>query len=171
MLAKRPSLLDALCDRESLTRLPVASFGRAYLEYIDRNCFEPDGLVNVERSVRARWEREEALPPLDSARSWFRDRAIVLHDLFHVLTGKGTNPSGEGALLWFTQAQLGGGANLFLTTGATLQLIRVWGPGWLVEVARAWKLGRRARWLVTLPFEELLSLPLETVRGMAGITT
>src|SRR5690348_1714233 len=63
LLAKRPSLVDALCDRPALSRLPEDSFGRAYLRYIDRNGFEPDGLVNVERTVRARWERDGALPP------------------------------------------------------------------------------------------------------------
>jgi ubiquinone biosynthesis protein Coq4 len=92
-----------------------------------------------------------------------------MHDLFHVITGRNTNPSDEGALLWFSQAQLGGGANLFLSLGATLELIHVWGLGWIGEVRRSWREGRRARWLVTLPFEELLPLSLETVRGMAGV--
>lgn len=169
LLAKRPSLLEALCDREALRRLPEGSLGRAYLDYLDRNGFQPDGLVKIERSVRARWEKEDGLPALDAERSWFRDRAIVLHDLFHVLTGKDTNPSGEGALLWFTQAQLGGGANLFLTVGATLQLLRVRGAPWFGEVRRAWRLGRRARWLAALPFEELLPVPLESVRRLAGL--
>lgn len=171
LLAVRPSLLDAVSNREALVRLPEGSFGRAYLEYVDRNGFHPGGLVKLERSVRARWEREEGLPRLDEERSWFRDRAIVLHDLFHVLTGKDTNPSGEGALLWFTQAQLGGGANLFLTLGATLQLVRVYGPSWFGEVVRAWKLGRAARWLPVMPFEELLAMPLEAVRRLAGLPT
>lgn len=169
LLADRPSLVDALGDRTALERMPDGSFGRAYLDYIDRNAFEADGLVKIEHAVRARWEKEEGLPELDAPRSWFRDRAIVMHDLFHVLTGEDTNPSGEGALLWFTQAQLGGGANLFLSVGATLQLMRVRGASWLREVVRAFTLGRRARRLMTLPFEELLPLSLETVRERAGI--
>jgi len=169
LLAARPSLLAALCDRETLGRMPDGSFGRAYLAYLDRNGFQPDGLVAIERTVRGRWEREGALPPLDVERSWLRDRTILMHDLFHVLTGRDTDPPGEGALLWFSQAQLRGGANLFLTVGATLELVRVRGFEWLREVRKAWSQGRRARWLVTMPFEELLPLPLEAVRGMARV--
>lgn len=169
LLAERPSLAVALRDRAALAHLPQGSLGRAYLEYLDRNGFQAEGLVNVERTVRARWEKEGNLPPLDEERSWFRDRVILMHDLFHVITGRNTNPSDEGALLWFSQAQLGGGANLFLTLGATLELIHVWGIGWLGEVRRSWRQGSRARWLVTLRFEELLQTPLEAVRGMARV--
>ena len=169
LLAAQPSLLATLCDRDALARMPEGSFGREYLAYLDRNHFQPDGLVALERIVRGRWERDGALPPLDAERSWLRDRTILMHDLFHVLTGRDTDPSGEGALLWFSQAQLRGGANLFLTLGATAELVRVRGLEWLREVRKAWTQGRRARWLVTMPFEELLPLPIETVRGMAGV--
>jgi ubiquinone biosynthesis protein COQ4 len=169
LLAARPSLLAALCDRDVLGRMPEGSFGREYLAYLDRNGFQADGLVTIERTVRARWERDGALPPLDAERSWLRDRTILMHDLFHVLTGRDTDPPGEGALLWFSQAQLRGGAALFLTLGATAELVRVRGFEWLREVRRAWNQGRRARWLVTMPFEELLPLPVETVREMARV--
>jgi ubiquinone biosynthesis protein COQ4 len=169
LLSERPSLLAALSDRAALRRLPEGSFGRAYLTYLERNRFEADGLVNLERTVRARWEREEELPVLDAPRRWIRDRTILMHDLFHVLTGRDTDPRGEGALLWFSQAQLGGSANLLLCLGATSELMRVYGVSWLKEVAKAWTEGRRARWLVTLPFEELLPVPLERVRELAGV--
>jgi ubiquinone biosynthesis protein COQ4 len=169
LLASQPTLLAVLKDREGLGRMPQGSFGRAYLAYLDRNGFRADGLVAIERTVRSRWERDGALPPLDAERSWLRDRTILMHDLFHVLTGRETDPPGEGALLWFSQAQLGGGANLFLTFGATLELVRVRGFEWLRVVREAWNQGRRARWLVTMPFEDLLPLPLDTVRAMARV--
>jgi ubiquinone biosynthesis protein COQ4 len=169
LLAARPSLLAALRDREALGRMPEGSFGRAYVSYLERNGFESDGLIKIERSVRARWEQDGALQPLDAERSWLRDRTILMHDLFHVLTGRDTDPPGEGALLWFSQAQLRGGAALFLTLGATLELVRVRGFDWLREVRAAWNQGRRARWLVTMPFEELLPLPIDRVRAMARV--
>lgn len=169
LLSERPSLVDALSDRMALARLPDGSFGRAYLAYLERNHFEADGLVKLERAVRARWEDEEGLPVLDAPRSWIRDRSILMHDLFHVLTDRNTDPRGEGALLWFSLAQLGGVANLLLCAGATTELVRVHGLSWLREVRKSWKSGRNARWLVTLPFEELLPLPLETVRALARV--
>ena len=45
LLAERPSLLAALSDREVLARMPRASLGRAYLDYLDRNGFAPNGLL------------------------------------------------------------------------------------------------------------------------------
>ena len=43
------------------------------------------------------------------------------------------------------------------------------GVRWLPYVYRAWLRGRRATWLPALPFEELLWLPLSTVRHIANL--
>ena len=85
---------------------PEGSLGRAYLDYLERNGFAPDGLLEVQNRVQARWEREEGMPPLDPLRAWYRDRTILMHDLFHVLTDYGTDELGEGTLLAFSLAQL-----------------------------------------------------------------
>ena len=44
LLREQPSLLGAL-DREALEALPDGSFGRAYLEHIDRFGLEPGKLI------------------------------------------------------------------------------------------------------------------------------
>ncbi len=90
-------------------------------------------------------------------------------DLFHVLTGYGTDEMGESALLVFSFAQLGGRFWGFLTVATALQACRKVGPAWLPYLYRAWRRGRRAAWLPALPFEQLLPLPLSTVRDIAGI--
>jgi len=118
LLAERPSLLGALSDREALARLSGDSFGRAYLAYLDANGFAPDGLLEVQHRVRRQWEREAGVPSLDPARAWFRDRTILSHDLFHVLTGYGTDELGEATLLAFSLAQLGGRGQAFLSVVA-----------------------------------------------------
>lgn len=169
LLVERPSLVAALSDRAALERMPGGSLGRGYLDYLDRNGFQPAGLLAVQHRVGARWEAEEGMPPNDPLRAWFRDRTIVAHDLFHVLTDYGTDELGEGTLLAFSLAQLPGRGQAFLTVGAALEVWRVLGWRWLVYDFRAWRRGRRAAWLPALPWEELLPLRLETVRCLAGV--
>ena len=169
LLAARPSLLAALSDRGSLASLPDGSFGRAYLAYLEGNRFEPDGLLKVQNRVQRQWEDEEAIPPLDPLRSWFRDRSLLTHDLFHVLTDYGTDDLGEATLLAFSLAQVGGRGQAFLTFGAAFEVWRAIGWSWLVYDFRAWLRGRRSAWLVALPWEELLPLHLDTVRRLANV--
>jgi len=169
LLAERPSLLAALSDRAALARMSDGSLGRAYLAYLDRNGFDPDGLLQLEHRVYARWERDEGAPRLDPVRDWFRDRSILAHDLFHVLTGYDTDDLGEATLLAFSLAQFGGFAQALLTVGAALDCTRARGWRFLRYDFRAWRRGRRAASLVALPWEELLPLRLDTVRRLAGV--
>jgi ubiquinone biosynthesis protein COQ4 len=170
LLAARPSLLQTLSDRDSLERLPDGSFGRAYLAYVEDNGFVPNGLLKVQARVQTQWEYDEGIPPLDALRSWFRDRTLLAHDLFHVLTDYGTDGLGEATLLAFSLAQFGGRGQALITFGAALEVWRTLGWPWLVYDFRAWRRGRRAVWLVALPWEELLPLRLDTVRCLAGVT-
>jgi ubiquinone biosynthesis protein COQ4 len=169
LLAARPSLLAALSDRDALARLPEGSLGRAYLAYLEANGFAPDGLIVLQRRVQSHWEREEGAPPLDPLRAWFRERTLLAHDLFHVLTDYGTDELGEATLLAFTLAQLGGRSQALLTAGAALKVWRALGWRWLVYDFRAFRRGRRCAWLPALPWEELLPLRLDTVRRLAGV--
>ena len=163
LLSERPSLLAALSDRDALARMPHSSLGHAYLDYLERNGFAPDGLLVVHNRVQANWEREENTAPLDPLRTWYRDRATLLHDLLHVLTDYGTDEIGEGTLLAFSLAQFPGRGQAFLTIGAALELWRTLGWRWLTYVYRAWRRGRHATSLVALPWEELLPLSLAAV--------
>ena len=169
LLAERPSLLAALSDRAALARMPDGSLGRAYLAYLERNGFEPGGLLPLQHRVQERWELEEGAPKLDPMRNWFRDRSILAHDLFHVLTDYPTDDLGEATLLAFSLAQFGGRAQALLTLGAALDCARACGWRFLRYDFQAWQRGRRATSLVELPWEELLPLRLDTVRRLAGV--
>ena len=169
LIAARPALLEALSDRAALARMPDESLGRAYLAYLECNGFAPGGLIAVQSRVQAQWERESGLPALDPVRSWFLDRTILSHDLFHLLTDYGTDEMGEATLLAFSLGQLGGRGQTFLTLGAAFEIWRTLGWRWLAYDFRAWRRGRRATWLVALPWEELLPLRVATVRRLAGV--
>jgi len=160
---ERPCLLDTLSDRQALLGMPEGSFGRAYLEHIDRFGLVPDKLVQLRRETDAvHAARDEDL-------RWYVERADLSHDLWHVLSGYGADGLGEGALLAFTLAQRYTRAGLLLTFGASSRIARIVGPRWGRYVWRAWRRGRAAANLSALPYESLLPLPLQSVRRAAGI--
>ena len=171
LLAARSSLAAALADRAALAAMPAGSFGRAYAAYLDANRFDPLGLLRVKEALEARLRaRGETRPCLDDARAWFRERGILTHDLWHVLTGYGTDDLGEAALLPFSLAQSGGFANAILVAGVAARGFAFAGPALPRYLWQAWRRGRRATWLPVLPYEELLPVSLTAVRARAGIT-
>ncbi len=164
LLTERPDLLARIGDREQLAALPEGSVGRALLAYFERFDFDPRSLIELWRGVEARWEREEGEPPVDELRSWYRERSLLLHDFFHVLSGYDADQLGEATLLAFTLGQLPGRVNRVLTIGASVEVMRVLGRRWLPYVYRAWRRGRRAGWLHEVAWERMLARPLDEVR-------
>lgn len=174
LLDARPSLVEALTDREALAAMPDGSFGRAYLSFLEEHGFQSMSLLELQCRVEARWEAEEGVLQLDEARAWFRDRYVLAHDLLHVLTQYGTDDTGEATLLAFCLAQDGGPGRATLTLGAALEVAKrlgfyAQGFDWLRYDLRAWLRGRRASYLAAAPWEDLLPLDLETVRSLLGI--
>jgi ubiquinone biosynthesis protein COQ4 len=156
LLARRPCLLDVLVDRAALAAMPDGSFGRAYLEFALTHGFAADGLLR---------ERDAAFAGLDDGigadRQWFFDRLTLSHDLWHVLTGYGTDEAGELALLGFSHAQ---GLNGRLVKVFALFGALIGGRPVRRFMREAYRRGRRTACLVVQPWEDLLPLPLAEVR-------
>jgi ubiquinone biosynthesis protein COQ4 len=170
LLTERPQLIACLGDRQALAAMPAGSLGRAYLDYLDRTGLDPSGLLQLKSALQARALSEgETVVLLDPVREWFRDRGILTHDLWHVLTEYGTDELGESALLPFSYAQLGGRANGLLTFGVTVRGGIDVGLSFVRYLYQAWQRGRRAAWLPALPYEELLPQPIDAVRAFAAI--
>ena len=159
----KPCLLDTLCDRETLLKLPADSFGRAYLDHIDRYELDPGKLVQLRR------ETDPQHAQRDDDLRWFVERYDLSHDLWHVLSGYGADGRGEGALLAFTLAQIYTRSGTLLTLGASSRLLTQVGRQWPSYIWRAWRRGRNAIQLLALPYEDLLPLPLKRVRQIANI--
>jgi ubiquinone biosynthesis protein COQ4 len=164
LLRERPSLVGAMADREALAALPDGSFGRAYLDFARARDFAADGLVQIgQATAEAAGEHE------DAHRRYYSDRVTAMHDLWHVLTGYGTDPAGEATLLAFSLAQIPSrGFVLLSLTGAWL----LPAGGWLAcqrHLVRAYRRGRRAARLDVAAYEDLLPLPLAEVRRRLGI--
>jgi ubiquinone biosynthesis protein COQ4 len=162
LFVARPCLLERLGDREALARLPQGSLGRAYLAHIERHGLDPGKLVELGRS-------KPEIRADDEGARWFADRSELSHDLHHVLTGYGADGLGETALLWFSHGLVGGRGTALLMLGAALRARRDAGPGWALYLWRAWRRGRRAGCLAAMPWEDLLAVPLDEVRRLAGI--
>lgn len=159
LLAERPSLLDKLADRDALRALPVGSFGRAYVEFMERGNLTADGLVEADEMVVRDETRVE-----EPNRRFYGDRVRDMHDLWHVLTGYGMDEAGEAANLAFTLAQIPNKGIGLIVAAAAVIGPKDWCLGWQRYLYRAWQRGRRAVLLTVVPYESLLERPLDEVR-------
>jgi ubiquinone biosynthesis protein COQ4 len=163
LLAARPCLVEVLADEAYLAGLPEDSFGHWYLRFMRARGFAPSGLL--EARERAVGKRQEA----DAEHEWFYDRLNVMHDLWHVLTGYGTDELGESALVAFSEAQIPNRSFPILLAAAVWMGPKSWDLAWPRYLARAYRRGRRAKLLTAAPFEELLPLPVPVVRERLGV--
>ncbi len=162
LLRTKPDLVALLGNREALAAMPEGSLGRAYLDFAERNGFAADGLV--ERNKATDRERPD---PQDPYRQWFWDRFTMAHDLWHVMTDCSTEGEGEIRLLAFSYAQTPQrGYGILLALAMSSRLLD-W--GFLREQLRAWRAGRRAHDLVSVPWEQYLAWPLDEVRRCFGV--
>lgn len=163
LLAERPDLLAALVDHASLARLPEGSLGRRYLDFVRANGITAEGLVEADEGRAVRLARGD-----DSAPAYLDRRGRDCHDLWHVLTGYGTDQAGEVSVLAFTCGRYpSAGLLLLVATGAVLGP-RTWDFYWQRYLWRAYRRGWKAD-LDYASYEEWLALPLDEVRRRASI--
>jgi len=159
LLAERPDLPRILTDHQTLAKLPEGTLGRIFADVCIGAGINSMALVEAQRNMSRDYAR------LDPARQWFSDRLTVLHDLWHILSGYATQPRGEAAIVAFSYAQ---GLDyrpipLFMGLSVVMRVARI------REVWQAYRRGRRTASLVLQRYEELLPLPLETVRERLNI--
>ena len=146
-------------DWTYLSTLPVDSFG-----YNIWHHFHANGILHpVDLDVpEVRWD-----PDTEQAKAWYRGT----HDVRHVMVGLGITGADEVVLQAFQCAQLPqklsvmivllGGLKHALIDGEARRLLR--------DVPRAWRLGRRARFLSLLDVNRFWETPLMEVRAQFGI--
>lgn len=145
-------------DVAALRGLPVGSFGRAYVDFLDANKISPleisDELADEVR------------------RNTFAVRYVATHDMFHTILGFDASLAGEAAVYAFAAEQR------YLVRGDWIvwfaQLVyTLWRPWqWRrirAAVRRGRALGRQARLLLAVRFEEHWARPLGELRAELGI--
>lgn len=154
LLEERPGIDSAHVDFDRLRSLPDGTLGREYARFLDDNGLDPD-----------LFQPPPGLPPLPS---YVAQRARQSHDLWHVLTGFGTDVPGEIGLQAFTHAQMR------LPLSAVLVALGVirWGwryPRMLPLIRRGRRLGRRAVYFPNVRWEDRWAQPLGQVRRELGL--
>jgi ubiquinone biosynthesis protein Coq4 len=161
---REPATAAALAERyhvhldlATLRALPDGTLGREYARMMDKNGLDPASIPTLPDATEA---------------EFVRAHLYETHDLWHVVTGFGTDVAGELGLQAFYQAQLPGKlpaailASGFLNTLLFNFADRDRRSG---EIARGWLLGRRSRPLFGVRWDDYLALPLDEVRRRLGI--
>lgn len=157
-------LADLLQNREWLSRFAPETVGARYREFIARRQLSAYGLAEESRKLGE--------PDIDAAHpiSWFARRGRDVHDVWHVLTGYGTDALGEACVIAFTFPQTKNRALGFLAIAAAFELHRnKRDAGYLKAAHQARRHGREAQWLMPLDYEALFAEPLETARDRLNI--
>ncbi len=159
LLERRRDLVPVLADHAGLANLPEGSLGRAYLALVQRADITPQGLVDVS---------EEAVGghvDLDADEIVYAKRLRDAHDLWHTVTGYETDTLGEVCVVAFSYAQTRNLGFAAIALIGALKIARESGDRSVLRAAwRAFRDGRRARWLPAVEWEAMLDQPLADVR-------
>jgi ubiquinone biosynthesis protein COQ4 len=154
----REELAHKLDDPVWLAKFPSGSVGGAYRAFREARGFTAEGLADEARKVA---------PLVDAPHPviWYSRRLRDIHDIWHVLTGYGTDALGEACVVSFSYGQTGNLGFAFIGWGAAREVRR---EARTVPARRAvwqaYRNGKAARWLPGLDYEALFEQPLDQVR-------
>ena len=155
LLAERPRLNARTVALSSMIGYSPRSLGRAYARY-----FEDNGITPFDPPAL----------PVETNQDYVATRLREAHDVFHVVTGYGTDEIGELELQWFNLGNIGWGPLPFIVfiasffTGRMKKyggLWRVWKRAWA-----AYRRGRRSRSLASVMWEDYWHLPVRDVQAL-----
>ena len=158
---------ELLSDTDYLRTLPESSFGREYVNFMDREGLSVEGLLAARNegghSEIATDERFIAMRRMET----FLD---VSHDLMHVLTGYGRDTLGELCLAGVSAEQSGNpGLRVLAWAGAVVVQLKRPSLPILRAVAQGFHMGRAIAWLPAQDIAALLPLSLEEVRAQVQL--
>jgi len=153
LLENEPDIVPVLTDRAALRAMPEGSLAHAYLAFLESENISAEGILAAAQAGEQEHSDEFA---------WQRSRMRDTHDLWHAVTGYKGDVLGELALLAFLLGQhWHPGVALLVGTAFAKGLTGE--GGWLV--AEGFVRGKRAAWLPSQPWEELLPLQVSEVRA------
>jgi ubiquinone biosynthesis protein COQ4 len=156
LLAERPRLNARTVSLASMrSTYPTESLGHGYAAYFDENAITPFD------------------PPklgVNTTEDYVATRLREAHDVFHVITGYGTDDIGELELQWFNFGNLGWGPLPMLVFVASFLTgrMRKYGGLWPVfgRALAAYRRGRRSRTLASVFWEDHWHMPLRDLRAL-----
>jgi ubiquinone biosynthesis protein COQ4 len=167
LLEERHDILALVSDRDHLRTLPEGSLGREYCRFAEDNQLFPECLAEQVRNARV--ASGGFVPESTPEVAYLHDRYRDLHDLWHVLTGYGTDMAGEFSIIAFQTRQVGYRSMALMAFMNVLRNSLRGRP----DLLKMWFLGRRrgarAQYLLAEDWERLLPMPLEVVRRELNI--
>lgn len=160
---KALELQPYLDDPEWIGQFPEGTVGAAFRKFIAVRGLTVHGLAMEAQSVDDRIEAEHPV-------AWYARRVRDTHDVWHVLTGYGTDVLGEACILGFTYAQTPNPGVAFIVLGAAREFSRRHkGPPYGRAILEGYRRGKKAKSLVCQDYFTLMAEPLETARARLGI--
>jgi ubiquinone biosynthesis protein Coq4 len=146
-------------DLDALSKLPAGTLGRTFADHMRANGLDPASIPSLEAHDNL---------------EFIRAHLFETHDVWHAVTGFGTDVAGELGLQAFYAAQAPGGLPLALMAMGLLNTA-FYAPderqARLDAITRGWEMGQRARPLFGTRWDELWGSPIREVREWAGIGT
>ncbi len=143
-------------DLESLTLYPKNSLGKLYADVLKNAQLDPHFYRNLE---------------IEDDYSYLALRMRQTHDIWHIVTGLGTDLGGELALQAFTLAQTHSPLAVALLSGGIAHLLKVSGPidSVVSDMYGGWSLGVAAKPFLAQKWEEGWKKPLAQWRAELNI--
>lgn len=143
-------------DRARLAALPEGTLGRTYADWMTAMNLDPASIP--------------ALPARDEL-EYLPAHLYETHDIWHVVTGFGPDIAGELGLQAFYLAQVEGPLPLAILSAGMLNSIGNTDDveRRMDEIVRGWQLGRKARPLFGVRWDEMWSRPLAEIRREFGV--
>jgi ubiquinone biosynthesis protein COQ4 len=156
-------LAPLLDDPAWMAQFGPGSVGATFREFSAQRGLSVYGLAQDASAVDDRVEAEHPI-------AWFARRVRDVHDVWHVLTGYGTDVVGEACILGFTYAQIRNPGVALIALGAAREFSRRYkGPPYMKAVLEGYRMGRRAKPLICEDYQVLLAEPLEKARARLNI--
>lgn len=159
LLIDKPRLASDVVDYGALRALPETTLGGAYVRHLDRFGLDPDLLADP----FGHWSGTRYA---DADTAYLHERYRQTHDLWHALTGLGTEGYEEVLIHAFTWGQLRLPYSMLIVSFGTLKHILL-ERRWKVltrGLRDAWDAGRSARSLLLVRWEDRWQMPLDQVR-------
>ena len=161
---EREEFSTRLSDKAWLASFGPGTVGAAYRDFIAPRGLSAEGLADESRKVAD--SDVDALHPL----AWYGRRMRDVHDVWHVLTGYGTDALGEVCVVAFSYSQTRSLGFAAIALAGVQQFGRARnGEPYGEAVREAWRHGKAAAWLPAVDYPALFALPLDEARRRLAI--
>ncbi|WP_269716891.1 Coq4 family protein [Caulobacter sp. NIBR2454] len=161
---QREEFADRLSDQAWLNSFGPGTVGAAYRDFIAPRGLSAEGLADESRKV--------ADNDVDAAHpyAWFGRRVRDVHDVWHVLTGYGTDGMGEVCVVAFSYAQSRSLGFAFIAAAGAREFEKLkLGHPYYRAAWQAYRNGRKAAWLAGEDYHALFAEDLEAARRRLNI--